>query len=74
MSDYTGCNPQVVGDRKDAEIAHLHNCLRMIRNHWNEFGPEHGFENTLEVACKAIDINKGVGSTWDGLPKSPAIG
>jgi hypothetical protein len=50
-------------------IEHLRGCLRMIRNHWNEFGPEHGFEDALELACAPIDINKGAGSTWAGLPK-----
>lgn len=57
------------------EIEQLKQHLRAIRNHWNEFGPENGFEDVLERACDPIDINKGAGSTWSGLPKkSPAIG
>lgn len=55
-----------------AEVLTMRQSLRAIRNHWSEFGPENGFEETLERACAPIDINKGVGSTWVGLPKSPA--
>lgn len=52
------------------EFERLRSSLRAIRNHWNEFGPEYGFDETLEQACATIDINKGKGSIWAGLPRA----
>lgn len=56
------------------EIERLRASLRAIRNHWNEFGPDHGFDETLEVACKPIQINTEADvAPWDGLAKAVEI-
>ncbi|CAB4146635.1 hypothetical protein UFOVP1157_48 [uncultured Caudovirales phage] len=41
--------------REERDVAR--NGLRAIRNHWNDFGPDHGFEEVVEQACKPICIN-----------------
>lgn len=48
--------------------------LRAIRNHWNEFGPANGFEDTLESACKPIQINSDEQSApWTGMARAVEI-
>lgn len=29
--------------------------LKAIRDHWREFGPEHGFDETLETVCRVLE-------------------
>lgn len=75
--DMDGCEVGVSRQALDEtldELDAMRASLRAIRNHWNEFGPEHGFEETLERACKPIDINKGEGSIWAALQMSPTTG
>lgn len=56
------------------EVERLRQGLRAIRNHWNDFGPANGFEETLERACKPIQINSDEQSApWTGLARAIEI-
>lgn len=67
------CGSFVPDDAGD-EIERLRQSLRMIRNHWNDFGPANGFEETLEQACKPIQINSDEQSApWTGLARAVEI-
>lgn len=37
-----------------AEAGRLRAALSAVRNHWREFGPEHGFDETLEASCRGL--------------------
>ena len=39
---------------KERELSIAHMALTAIRSHWREFGPECGFDETLEEACKVL--------------------
>lgn len=68
--DLWTCGSFVPDDAGD-EIERLRRSLRAIRNHWNEFGPENGFEETLANACKPIEINSEADrEPWAGLAKA----
>lgn len=58
--------------REERDVAR--NGLRAIRNHWNEFGPANGFEETIEQACTPIQINSDADTApWTGLARAIQI-
>jgi len=58
--------------REERDVAR--NGLRAIRNHWNDFGPENGFEEVVERACKPIQINSDADAApWSGLARAIEI-
>ena len=37
----------------------LRGALRSVVSHWREFGPEHGFDECVEIAARALGSNVG---------------
>lgn len=58
------------------ELSRLRGALRAIVNHWDEFGPEYGFDEVLGCARGAVqlDVDAETGTADDKLPAAPMIG
>jgi hypothetical protein len=39
---------------KDAEIAKLRGVLKAVIAHWDEFGPDHGFAETMDRIARPV--------------------
>lgn len=45
---------EVIGDAVTSRVETLRNALLSIINHWDEFGPEHGLDETIDRARRAL--------------------
>jgi hypothetical protein len=43
----------LLGHDSQVEILRLRSALKMVVDHWNEFGPEHGLDEKMEYAARA---------------------
>lgn len=41
-------------ERQSTEVERLRLALKSVVNHWNEFGPEHGFDEVMHYAETAL--------------------